>query len=159
MLKKPNVFVAVALVMIIGVFTYLYLDAVLQEGVLNGPDPDNAQLVKRGKQLYQENCADCHGVNLEGEANWRVRKEDGTLPAPPHDKTGHTWHHPDNLLFEITKFGGQPSAPEGFTSAMPGFQENLTDDEIWMVLTFIKSRWPAEILKRQTLMSKRMSGD
>ena len=27
------------------------------------------------------------------------------LPAPPHNETGHTWHHPDEMLFAITKYG------------------------------------------------------
>ena len=30
---------------------------------------------------------------------------DGRLPAPPHDESGHTWHHPDAQLFAITKYG------------------------------------------------------
>ena len=48
--------------------------------------------LENGFNNYQEYCASCHGVNLEGQANWRSRNQDGTLPAPPHDETGHTWH-------------------------------------------------------------------
>ena len=43
-----------------------------------------------GAQLYAENCASCHGANLEGQADWRSPGPDGRLPAPPHDETGHT---------------------------------------------------------------------
>lgn len=63
--------------------------------------------VERGTPLYAENCASCHGVNLEGQPNWRSPNADGTPPAPPHDDTGHTWHHSDKLLFEYTKLGGE----------------------------------------------------
>ena len=59
--------------------------------------------LENGFNNYQEYCASCHGVNLEGQSNWRSRNEDGTLPAPPHDETGHTWHHETEMLFEYTK--------------------------------------------------------
>ena len=52
--------------------------------------------LENGFNNYQEYCASCHGVNLEGQANWRSRNQDGTLPAPPHDETGHTWHRVEN---------------------------------------------------------------
>ena len=51
-----------------------------------------------GSENYQEHCASCHGVNLEGQPNWREYKADGSLPAPPHDETGHTWHHDTKML-------------------------------------------------------------
>lgn len=60
--------------------------------------PDDLKVVDLGKKVYDANCASCHGVKLEGEENWRERGPDGLLPAPPHDETGHTWHHPDALL-------------------------------------------------------------
>lgn len=53
-----------------------------------------------GEALYTENCAACHGVNLEGQDDWQRPGEDGRLSAPPHDETGHTWHHGDQVLFE-----------------------------------------------------------
>ena len=65
----------------------------------------DAAVVSLGKQVYAQNCASCHGVALEGQANWQQRDADGYLPAPPHDETGHTWHHPDSYLFLLTKYG------------------------------------------------------
>jgi len=99
----------------------------------------------RGQTLYAENCAACHGANLEGQANWQSPGEDGRLPAPPHDADGHTWHHGDDLLFSYTKLGGKAAlAAKGipFDSGMPGFGEALSDREIYDILTFIKSTWP-----------------
>ena len=108
-----------------------------------------------GERIYPEACVACHGVNLEGQPNWRVRNADGTLPAPPHDKSGHTWHHPDQELFKYTKFGGAPIAPPGVNSAMPGFLDSLTDREIWAVLSFVKSRWPEREREHQTRITER----
>jgi Cytochrome c, mono- and diheme variants len=51
---------------------------------------ENLTVVGLGKSVYVENCASCHGLALEGQANWRQSERDGYLPAPPHDETGHT---------------------------------------------------------------------
>ena len=106
-------------------------------------DPENVEQIALGDTVYRENCAACHGVQLEGQPNWKSRLPDGTMPAPPHDDAGHTWHHPDQQLFDYTKLGGAAVIPAPFKSAMPGFGDSLSDDEIWAVLAFIKSRWSA----------------
>lgn len=113
-------------------------------------DPLDQRLVNKGKPLYAEHCAECHGGDLQGETpEWKIRKEDGTLPAPPHDATGHTWHHPDQVLFDYTRKGGAAIAPAGFESGMPAFEEALSDHEIIAVLAFIKSKWPPEQRRHQ----------
>ena len=112
-------------------------------------DADNAEHVALGQQVYASFCAGCHRVNLEGQPNWRQRLPLGNLPAPPHDETGHTWHHADQWLFEIVKYEGRYHAPPRYRSAMPAYQEMLSDAEIWAVLAFIKSRWPAAIRAQQ----------
>jgi len=110
-------------------------------------DPDNARQVALGKLLYEQHCASCHGAKLEGQPNWRDRMPNGRLPAPPHDETGHTWHHPDAVLFGITKDGLVPGryAPPGYQSDMPAYRGTLSDDEIWAVLSYIKSSWPDKV--------------
>ena len=101
--------------------------------------------IVRGQSLYAHNCASCHGANLEGQPNWRSPDANAVLPAPPHDGTGHTWHHDDELLFEYTKLGGNTALEirgvSGFNSGMPAFGETLTDYEIWDVLAYIRSTW------------------
>lgn len=126
----------------------------LKEG---GPraDPDAAAQVGLGRGVYAKECASCHGARLEGQPDWRRRRPDGQLPAPPHDETGHTWHHPDQLLFEMTKLGPQALVRPGYRSDMPAFAGKLTDREIWAVLAFIKSRWPEDIRARQEAITRR----
>ena len=119
-------------------------------------DPTNAERVALGQALYREHCASCHGANLQGQPNWRQRKADGRLPAPPHDATGHTWHHPDDDLFRMTMHGFKPPlTPEGYESDMPGFDGVLTPEQAWAVLAYIKSTWPPAILARQEDLNRR----
>ncbi|WVX49940.1 hypothetical protein ROLI_030350 [Roseobacter fucihabitans] len=83
---------------------------------------------------------------LEGEPDWQTPNADGVLPAPPHDKTGHTWHHDNALLFEYTKLGGKGALSargvNDFNSGMPAFEDALSDADIWNVLAYIRSTWP-----------------
>ncbi len=104
------------------------------------------EVTQAGAGLYAEHCASCHGVRLEGQADWQLRDPDGYLPAPPHDETGHTWHHPTLQLFEITKYGTEQVVGGGYKSDMAGFGDVLSDDEILSILAFIKSTWPRQII-------------
>lgn len=125
---------------------------VLYRNAAQTPEPEGVSLADRitqGKMVYDDYCASCHGANLEGQPNWRARKPDGRLPAPPHDPSGHTWHHPDQMLFVMTKFGPQATAGPGYESDMPAFDGILTDQEIVNVLIYIKSTWPEEIQQEQ----------
>jgi len=120
--------------------------------------PRDAAKVALGGKVYAEHCAACHGAKLEGQPNWRVRLPNGRMPAPPHDDSGHTWHHPDHLLFGITKIGlAPPYAPAGYQSDMPGFGGKLSDEEIWAVLAYVKSRWSQEILPMRAEMTRNAS--
>jgi mono/diheme cytochrome c family protein len=110
------------------------------------PDMNDTRRIAAGKRVYDAHCAACHGANLEGQSDWRTRRADGKLPAPPHDDSGHTWHHPFEVLFAITKYGlVPPHAPAGYVSDMPGFGDRLSDEEIWAVLAYIRSRWSERV--------------
>lgn len=122
-------------------------------------DPADQTLVMQGKVIYANNCAACHGASLQGQANWRERMPDGKLPAPPHDKSGHTWHHPDPMLIDMVKNGLVPgrTAPAGYVSDMPAYNAILSDDEIIAVLAYIKSAWPPKVLQAQKEVTLRRS--
>jgi len=100
-------------------------------------DPDR---VAHGASLYRQYCAGCHGANLEGVPDWKRRLPDGSLPPPPHDSSGHTWHHSDSLLLSIIANGGDPAD----NSKMPAFKDKLHDDQIVAILEFLKSKWGAQ---------------
>jgi mono/diheme cytochrome c family protein len=113
----------------------------------------DAAAVEQGRKVYVAACAVCHGLKLEGQPNWRQRLPSGRLPAPPHDQTGHTWHHPDQHLFDVTKYGVAKFAPAGYESDMPGFEETLSDADILASLAYIKSTWPADVQRRHDGMN------
>ena len=116
----------------------------------------DTRVIAQGKVVYKDHCASCHGDDLEGEENWRQRKANGRLPAPPHDVTGHTWHHPEQALFDLTKFGlAKLLNNNTIETDMPAYEEVLTDQEILSVLSFIKSTWPAEIQRKHDKISAR----
>ena len=120
-------------------------DATGQPGqILRWQDPE---VVAEGAVLYDQFCAACHGADLEGQPNWREVNENGRLPAPPHDVTGHTWHHADALLIDITTRGTAAVVGRGYESDMMGFGGVMTEGEIIAVLSFIKSTWPTEVIE------------
>lgn len=118
-------------------------------------DPQDPRLVAMGEPIYFAHCARCHGATLEGEPDWRRRRPDGRLPAPPHDPSGHTWHHPDWELFAMTAQGVTPLAPPDYETDMPAYRGILTDEEIIAVLAWIKAQWPPEIAAIQQGISER----
>ena len=114
--------------------------------------------IAAGEGLYQANCASCHGAKGGGQANWRERRADGKLPAPPLNGDGHTWHHPDGQLFAMIKHGIAALAPKGYESDMQGFGDRLSDAEIRQVLAYVKSTWPEDKLARQQEITARAGG-
>ena len=118
--------------------------------------PDDPSVVALGQQVYAAECAACHGAQLQGAPNWRVPGPDGLLPAPPHDATGHTWHHDGETLFRLTKYGvARLINDPDYVSNMPVYEDVLSDDEIIAVLSYIKSTWPDEIRGRHDEMENR----
>lgn len=114
-------------------------------------NPVDSDLLATGQRVYDANCAACHGLNGEGQPNWKV-PVNGAFPAPPHDSSGHTWHHPDQLLLEvIANGGGLPN------SAMPAYAGILTEEERAAVLGYIKTFWGKQERTYQAQMTKQRS--
>ena len=141
------------LLLVVGFFivvgSFLVISFLMSKPAITDSSPTNPQAVARGRGLYAANCASCHGANLEGAPNWQTPLADGTMLAPPHDATGHTWHHNDESLFTTVKLGGQATSPPGYVNRMPAFGGVLADEEINAILAYIKSTWPAELQEAQ----------
>ncbi|WP_114966921.1 c-type cytochrome [Alkalilacustris brevis] len=119
--------------------------------------PPAAAEVAQGRALYAAHCAVCHGADLEGAPDWRRPGPDGRLPAPPHDETGHTWHHGDDFLLDYTRRGGQAVLDDlgvRFDSGMPAFEGILSDAEIEAILAFIRASWPENIREFQAMRTE-----
>ena len=130
--------------LILTVLYFFTINSNKSNASINLNTTDNS-IIENGKQIYAKNCASCHGVNLEGQKNWMSRLPDGLMPAPPHDQTGHTWHHPDRYLFMVTKYGIEEFIGEKYPNNMPAYKDILSDKEIIAVLSYIKSTWPTKI--------------
>ena len=151
MMRNVLILVAVAAVLL-GYQLYAYKPEVSERAL----QPKNEQVVSQGQALYMAHCASCHGDNLEGQKNWRQRLASGRLPAPPHDETGHTWHHDDEALFNVTQYGPQYVAGADYQSDMPSFEGVISDAEIVAVLSFIKSTWPAKAQATHDEINRRL---
>lgn len=107
------------------------------------PIEPSPALVEQGKALYSAQCLTCHGDETG---------QNRQLDAPPHNGEGHTWHHPDRLLFQWV-MDGPP-----LRTAMPTFRSKLSEREVVAVLAFIKTWWPEEIRRNQTEFSQAYEG-
>lgn len=157
MTQRTLLSAALIVALVLGLLLIEY--AFNQRRVLSWFNGDQRAELQLGQHVYEANCAACHGVNLQGQPNWQSPGADGFMPAPPHDETGHTWHHPTDLLFAITKYGvAEASSLEGYESAMPAYGGILSDAEIIAVLAYIKSRWPHELRSRHDELNERAGG-
>ena len=111
-------------------------------GLLSFAGLSGTATIDRGHKLYNERCSSCHGLHLEGQPNWKNPLPSGRLPAPPHDQSGHTWHHDDIALIDIIKLGLRPFVGETYESDMPAFGTTLRDEEIIAIISYIESTWP-----------------
>lgn len=144
-MKRPTLVVTASVVLIAGAAAAALL---MRPQELRIDHADRA-LVARGEPLYQLHCASCHGARLEGQPNWTTRNARDRLPAPPHDDSGHTWHHDDEVLFEVTKYGIGKHAPPGYQSDMPAFEGTMSDADIVATLAYIKSCWSGAVHEKR----------
>ncbi|CAG1013225.1 MAG: cytochrome c [Anaerolinea sp.] len=109
---------------------------------------DSDQLT-RGREIYLQNCAACHGAEGRGQFPEAPFQPDSTgrIGAPPHNDTGHSWHHSDVLLIRYVTEGGFSDLTRFYL--MPPFGDVLTDEQIMLVIAHIKTLWTDEQRARQ----------
>ena len=129
----------IPLILLFGVYLYQQnsfpLDALSRT-------PSQIELSK-GRELFANNCSSCHGINGVGQNPDSPKggmSKDASYLAPALNGNGHTWHHPDSVLFKTIKHGSIAS-----DSSMRAFSGHLSDEEIVLVIQFFKSLWPESI--------------
>jgi mono/diheme cytochrome c family protein len=90
------------------------------------------EMLARGAELYAANCQSCHG-----DATGGALKD---IP-PPHNANGHTWHHADQQLTEMILNGITFSVEQ---QKMPGFKDQLSEEDVRAILAYIKTWWMEE---------------
>ena len=127
--------------------------------VVVGRSSIDSASIERGRIGYETYCASCHGKRLEGQPDWKSPLPSGRLPAPPHDASGHTWHHSDDILTSIILRGLTPFAGEEYESDMPAFEGVLSADQVDDILAYIKDSWPERERGYQQQMTDQASNE
>jgi len=92
--------------------------------------------LEEGKRVYYENCLACHGDGLSGQGHFAH----GFNPAPlSFQDVGTIAQLVEPFVFwRIAKGGpGLPNEGAPWNSAMPAWEDFLTEDEIWSVILFL----------------------
>ena len=113
------------------------------------PEAGASEGAQRGEALYDEKCASCHGGDSGGEIS---------DSPPPHNANGHTWHHADCLLTDITLRGAAAWGADPSTSAMPAFGDELTEEDVESILEYVKTWWTDEQREYQADLTKANCG-
>ncbi len=106
--------------------------------------PSDPATLAKGRDIYRQHCAACHGTNGEGATGWQQADRLGEMPAPPHDSEGHTWKHSDAMLYRIVQSGWRDRFNKTQRLTMPGFSTTLSPAETRAVITFLKTLWKPE---------------
>ena len=154
-MQRSNLFFLIIIFFVFSIMLFGFYAYTMNKDIKISLMPNDASLVSLGQKIYLQNCASCHGVKLEGQKNWQTRDDEGYLLAPPHDETGHTWHHNDEYLFLMTKYGIEKIIGKKYPNNMPAYEDILSDKEIIAVLSFIKSSWPKKIQEIHNNINRR----
>jgi len=94
------------------------------------------ELVKEGGNVYIKNCQYCHGDKLDGRGPYAS----GLNPTPLNfQDVGTIAQLQESFLFWRISTGGPglPAEAAPWISAMPVWQDYLTEDEIWKVILYL----------------------
>ena len=111
----------------------------------------------RGQELYAiHQCGHCHGLTGGGEPgnpNPFVPDQIGYMVIPRHDSYGKTWMHPDQLLIDIIKQGARNPF---YQLAMPSFEDVLDDEEIMLIIDYMRIFWTEQQQEYQAAVTERV---
>ena len=95
------------------------------------------EAVARGKEVYANNCAQCHGDEGEGIPGAIPSLVDLEFLGKPEDVPDGTYFGLVSCGSDAKKKIGRPGMPDG---GMTAFGGQLSDDDIWSVIAFIRQR-------------------
>jgi len=87
--------------------------------------------IARGRELYDQNCTQCHG--LTGRGDGPLAK---TLAVPPVDFRLHIPYHTDLFFFSVIT--------RGFGDVMPAFGSGISEEDRWNLVNFLRAEHSLE---------------
>jgi len=97
---------------------------------------DMTEHVETGRTVYVQNCMPCHGDRLDGEGHFAHAFN----PVPADFTSNGTIAQltESYVFWRIAKGGpGLPNEGTPWNSAMPAWEDVLTEDEIWSVILYL----------------------
>jgi len=91
--------------------------------------------VSRGRELYDQNCTQCHG--LTGRGDGPLAK---TLAVPPVDFKQHVPYHTDLFFFSVIT--------RGFGNIMPAFASQISEEDRWNLINFLRAEHSLDSQKK-----------
>lgn len=90
----------------------------------------SSENIKNGRKLYEQNCAACHGATGlgDGVAGKNLTPRPANIAAFSKMPMAS-----DGYLFWTIAEGGVPVG-----SAMPPFKEQLKEEDIWKIVTYLR---------------------
>lgn len=99
----------------------------------NNTEPIAAEeIILLGEQVFEQNCASCHGEQGEGHA--------ALAQAPALNGSEHSWHHADGQIQTQILQGGID---------MPSFGEILSNEEVVAVIRYFQTLWRSDQFRAQ----------
>ncbi len=124
--RSKILWILAAIAVVLAALALVYSDLV-RSAFLRNPIARTAQSIARGRDLFQKDCAICHGAEGKGDGPAAAG-----LPKRPKD---------------LGRLAPPPIFPDGVVAyriiqgvrLMPAFGATLSEDEIWDLLNFIRS--------------------
>jgi len=91
--------------------------------------------VEAGQKTFKRKCKKCHGMEGDGMGS---AADDLGYAATAFSKKGYLKGRSDGQLFFIIKEGSKGTDMEAFG---PGSDVNLSEDEIWEVIAFMRDEF------------------
>lgn len=106
--------------------------------------PFSAESIARGAAVFQRRCAECHGPGAQGHPDWRPKRDDKLVVAPPLNGSGPAARRKKaelkKIITEGISLGGIP--------VMPRWNGRLNEGDIDDVITWFQALWPPEVYER-----------
>ncbi|MCI4625891.1 MAG: cytochrome c [Candidatus Magnetoovum sp. WYHC-5] len=97
------------------------------------PNKWESKYIEEGRLIYEDNCVPCHGKDADGKGPMASAI---TYPASPTNfkEAGTIAQLPITYVYWRVKDGG--ITDKQFKSAMPGWEEELSEDDMWRVIMY-----------------------